>query len=70
MAAGFPTVPFIFHGFVPRKGKSRQVMLEQIASAAETTVVFESPERVAALLKALVALVAADRQVVLGQRPE
>jgi len=67
MGAGFPTVPFIFHGFVPRKGKPRQVMLEQIASAAETTVVFESPERVAALLRALVALVADGRQVVVAR---
>ncbi|MCH8811506.1 MAG: 16S rRNA (cytidine(1402)-2'-O)-methyltransferase, partial [Gemmatimonadetes bacterium] len=67
MGAGFPTVPFIFHGFVPRKGKPRQVMLEQIAAATQTTVVFESPERVAALLKALVALVAHDRQVVVAR---
>jgi len=67
MGAGFPTVPFIFHGFVPRKGKPRRVMLEQIATATQTTVVFESPERVAALLQALVALVAHDRQVVVAR---
>ena len=67
MGAGFATVPFIFHGFVPRKGKSRQVMLEQIASAPETSVVFESPERVVTLLRALVALVADDRQVVVAR---
>ena len=67
MGAGFPTVPFIFHGFVPRKGKPRQVMLEQIAAAPETSVVFESPERVAALLRALVALVADVRQVVVAR---
>ena len=67
MGAGFATVPFIFHGFVPRKGKPRQVMLEQIASAPETSVVFESPERVATLLRALVALVADDRQVVVAR---
>ena len=67
VGAGFPTVPFIFHGFVPRKGKPRQGMLEQIAAAPETSVVFESPERVAALLQALVALVADDRQVVVAR---
>ena len=67
MGAGFPTVPFIFHGFVPRKGKPRQAMLEQIAAAPETSVVFESPERLAALLRALVALVADGRQVVVAR---
>jgi len=67
MGAGFSTVPFIFHGFVPRKGKLRQAMLEQVAAAPETSIVFESPERVAALLRELVALVADDRQVVVAR---
>ena len=67
MGAGFPTVPFIFYGFVPRKGKPRQAMLEQVAAAPETSVVFESPERVAVLLEELVTLVAADRQVVVAR---
>ena len=67
MGAGVPTVPFIFHGFVPRKSKLRQAMLDQIAAAPETSVVFESPERVATLLKDLVGLVADDRQVVVAR---
>ena len=67
MGAGVPTVPFIFHGFVPRKGKLRQAMLDQIAAAPETSIVFESPERVATLLKDLVGLVADDRQVVVAR---
>ena len=67
MAAGFPTVPFSFHGFVPRKGKDRRIMLEDLGSATHTSVVFESPERLADLLKELVALVAADRQVVVAR---
>ena len=67
MGAGFPMVPFTFHGFVPRKGKPRKAMLEQVAAAPETSVVFESPERVAVLLEELVTLVAADRQVVVAR---
>ena len=67
MGAGFSTVPFIFHGFVPRKGKPRKSVLDQIAIATETSVIFESPERVAALLKDLVGLVADDRQVVVAR---
>ncbi len=67
MGAGFPTVPFTFHGFVPRKGKERRILLEDIGSAEHTSVVFESPERLADLLKEFVALVAADRQVVVAR---
>ena len=67
MGAGFSAVPFTFHGFVPRKGKSRQEMLKQIAAAPEASVVFESPERVAALLEELVELVADGRQVVVAR---
>jgi 16S rRNA (cytidine1402-2'-O)-methyltransferase len=67
MGAGFSTVPFIFHGFVPRKGKPRQAMLEQVATALQTSVLFESPERVATLLQDLVGLVADDRQVVVAR---
>ena len=67
MGAGFPAVPFTFHGFVPRKGKSRKAVLQQIAHAPETSVVFESPERVVALLLELASLVAEDRQVVVAR---
>lgn len=67
MGAGFPTVPFTFHGFVPRKGKERKILLEDIASAEQTSVLFESPERLADLLKEFVALVAADRQIVVAR---
>ncbi len=67
MGAGFPAVPFSFYGFVPRKAKDRLALLEDIASAARTSVVFESPERLADLLKELMALVAADRQVVVAR---
>lgn len=67
MGAGFPTVPFAFYGFVPRKPKDRRALLEDIASAARTSVVFESPERLADLLKELMALVADDRQVVVAR---
>jgi len=42
-------------------------LFEDIASADHTFVVFESPERLADFLKALMALVAADRQVVVAR---
>ena len=67
MGAGFPAVPFTFHGFVPRKGKGRKILLEDIASSDQTSVVFESPERLADLLREFMALVTADRQVVVAR---
>ena len=67
MGAGFATVPFAFHGFVPRKAKDRRRLLDNIASADHTSVVFESPERLGDLLKEFMALVAADRQVVVAR---
>ena len=67
MGAGFATVPFAFRGFVPRKAKDRRELLENITSADHTSVVFESPERLADLLKEFMALVAADRQVVVAR---
>lgn len=53
VASGLPTLPFTFRGFVPRKGRDRSKFLETIAEAEETTVIFESPERLVALLEAL-----------------
>ncbi len=53
VGSGFPTVPFSFLGFVPRKGTERVQCLERVAAARETVILFESPERVAALLTAL-----------------
>jgi 16S rRNA (cytidine1402-2'-O)-methyltransferase len=67
MGAGFPAVPFAFYGFVPRKAKDRRALLEEIASESSTSVVFESPERLADFLKEFMALAAADRQVVVAR---
>ncbi len=53
VGSGLPTLSFAFLGFVPRKGKDRAALLERVAGARETVVVFESPERTAALLAAL-----------------
>ena len=49
-ASGLPCVPFTFLGFAPRRAGARARALEAIIDAAETTVFFESPGRLAALL--------------------
>lgn len=53
VASGLPADRFTFLGFLPRKGRERAVLLERISTAAETMILFESPERLVALLEAL-----------------
>ena len=67
VGSGFPAVPFSFLGFVPRKGKERARCLERVAEARETIVLFESPERLAALLSALTERCGSDRRVVVAR---
>ena len=67
VGAGFPTVPFTFHGFVPRKKGPRSDLLERIVGASETSVVFEAPGRLGALLADLGELAGEERQVVVAR---
>ena len=67
VGAGFPTVPFTFHGFVPRKKGPRRDFLERIVGASETSVVFEAPDRLRALLSDLRELAGEERQVVVAR---
>lgn len=55
VASGFPTRRFTFLGFLPRKGPERKELLERLSVAADTIVLFESPERLVKLLKDLAA---------------
>ena len=55
VASGLPCVPFTFMGFLPRKAGRRARALERIIDATETTVLFESPSRLAGLLDELAA---------------
>jgi 16S rRNA (cytidine1402-2'-O)-methyltransferase len=50
VGSGLPTDRFLFAGFPARKGPERKELLSRLASAAETTVLFESPERLTSLL--------------------
>ena len=60
VASGLPCVPFTFVGFLPRKAGQRARALERIIDATETTVLFESPSRLASLLDDLAARVEAN----------
>jgi len=52
-ASGLPTDRFTFMGFIPRRGKSRAEMFDQIAAANQTCILFESPRRLLAALSEL-----------------
>lgn len=49
--SGLPTDRFTFAGFLPRKASDRRRLLERLAGEDWTTVLFESPHRVAATLE-------------------
>jgi len=66
-AAGLPADRYLFLGFLPRKGPERNRMLEAIAAAEWTTVVFEAPGRVGSLLEDLRAACGGDRNAVVAR---
>jgi 16S rRNA (cytidine1402-2'-O)-methyltransferase len=62
--SGLPTDRFVFEGFLPRSGKARADRLASLQQELRTIVLFESPRRVAATLKDLIAAVGNRRVVV------
>lgn len=64
--SGLPPAPFLFLGFLPPRAGARRARIEGIARAeaaglAATLVLFESPQRLGALLADLAASLGADR---------
>jgi 16S rRNA (cytidine1402-2'-O)-methyltransferase len=66
-ASGLPTDSFQFLGFLPSKSGQRRTMLEALRNAAQTTVVYEAPHRIAETIKDIVELLGAERPVVLAR---
>jgi 16S rRNA (cytidine1402-2'-O)-methyltransferase len=58
--SGLPPAPFTFMGFVPRKSAARQRFFGPYADDGRTLVVYESPNRLLAMLR--------DARAVLGER--
>ena len=67
VASGLPMHAFCFVGFLPRTSAGRRKLLAQHAESDTTLVVFESPHRVVAALKDLVATLGADRPLAIGR---
>lgn len=67
VASGLPTHAFCFLGFLPRTTATRRKLFQQHTDTENTLVVFESPYRVVAALKDLVATLGEDRPVAIGR---
>ena len=65
--SGLPTDRFVFEGFPPRKPGERKRFLQTLLTEPRTTVLFESPNRTAALLGAMVEVFGPVRQVVVAR---
>jgi 16S rRNA (cytidine1402-2'-O)-methyltransferase len=63
--SGLPASKFRFEGFLARKGRERALQLESIARDDMTTVVYESPHRVARTVSDLAGACGPDRPVAL-----
>ena len=63
VVSGFSTQRWCMEGFLPRKGESRSRRIKEIAEETRTTVLFESPHRLAATLKDLYEECGGDRQI-------
>ena len=65
--SGLPTDRFCFEGFLPVKGKARQVRLERLQGEARTMILYESPHRLVRTLTDLAMVVGDDRQITLAR---
>jgi 16S rRNA (cytidine1402-2'-O)-methyltransferase len=65
--AGLPTDRFTFEGFLPARTEARQARLAVLASRPETLVFYEAVHRISEMLADVVAVLGADRPVVVGR---
>lgn len=56
VASGFTDTAFSFFGFLPHKGKERQMALENILNHPLHVILYESPHRILMLFEAIVSL--------------
>ena len=62
--SGLVEGPFLFLGFLPRRGRKRSDAIERIAAAADPVVLFEAPVRLAATLRDLARAIPSRRATV------
>ncbi len=66
VVSGLPANRFVFEGFLPRKAGERRERLRALASERRTSVLFESPVRLAALLRDILAELG-DRRIAVAR---
>jgi 16S rRNA (cytidine1402-2'-O)-methyltransferase len=67
VASGLPADRFTFYGFLPRKGGARDDLLQAIAKSTYTAVVYESPQRLVALLEDFIGAAGPLRRVAVAR---
>ncbi|MEX2583758.1 MAG: 16S rRNA (cytidine(1402)-2'-O)-methyltransferase [Gemmatimonadota bacterium] len=67
VASGLAADRFTFYGFLPRKGGARGDLLEEIATSRHTAVIYESPQRLEALLADLGRVAGPERRVAIAR---
>jgi len=65
--AGLPTDRFVFEGFLPHKAGARRARLAELASEPRTLVLYESSHRIQAMVRDLVRVFGAERELVLAR---
>lgn len=66
VVSGLPTDRFVFEGFLPRRAGERRMRLRALAHDRRTVVLFESPHRLATLLRDFLVELG-DRQVAIAR---
>jgi 16S rRNA (cytidine1402-2'-O)-methyltransferase len=67
VASGLPLEPFSFRGFLPPKSGARRRMLEIIRSSQATEIFYDAPHRITETLGDAVAVLGANRRVVVAR---
>lgn len=67
VASGLAPDRFVFEGFLPRRGGERHSRLGEIADEKRTTIIYESPQRVARTIADLTEVCGAERAVVVAR---
>ena len=63
ISSGFPASQFTFEGFLPKKKKERENVLQEISKNEKTTIVFESPNRLKKLLNEIKEHCGGEREI-------
>jgi 16S rRNA (cytidine1402-2'-O)-methyltransferase len=67
VGSGLPTDAFEFHGFLPAKSGQRRTLLERLRDCEQTIVVYEAPHRIRETLGDVVAMMGAERPLVIAR---